>query len=554
MTMDDGGWGAIASNFANALSTDALKQSQIYVHGAQYKKLLLDAEEKKRQMDAVKASIDNYPSLVPTFPEGPAAPGRQAQLDAVRKQQILDNAASSNLAKSAEDYTKGVFGTRAAASIAGGIPQSQSQQDVIQTYLSGSGMSLPNYAATPHTYQPMDASGSPVGAPITSRRMPEGPAALASPVKPGPTNPFENAASADQRLLAMSQKAQADLAAGRPSTLTQAEVEEAAVHLQNRHGVKIAQGKGADGATTLTATRENPYPEQYNPLVEEVAKLNWWRAERAAAAREGRPMATAMPAFVPPAALPPPDARTGGLVGAPVAPAAAAPGAAAPPPVAPPTVGGLPVGANAAAPVQIAAGDATPLRKEFTDLYPVKNYYQAVTPYKQFVANIKVGTPQADVAMIYNLAKMLDPQSVVREGEMVIWSKAGGPFERVKGLIDNLTASKAKLTPDIRAKLADMGERVMSEYHGAFKDAADHYTELAQSYGIPPEKVVPKVPDDILRIDRKTISSITPAGPGPKGAPEKSSLTTAPAAAPAGARPSGRTIRVRPDGTIEDVP
>jgi hypothetical protein len=551
MTMDDGGWGAIANNFASALSNDATKQASIYLHGAQYRKILQDTEEKRRQMEKVQAAIAAYPETVPTFPEGPAAPERQGVLDAQRKKAIAYQAATASLANNATDFAKGVPGIEAQNEIAAGIPRSPGRQDVIQTQLSGIGASLPNYASSPQTIQTLDATGAAAGPMTVSRRLPDGPAQLVSPSSGKASNPFENNASTDQRLLEISRKAQADREAGRPSTLTQAEVEEAAVHLQNRHGVKIAQGSGPDGSKTLTATRENPYPEQYNPLVEEVAKLNWWRAERAAAAREGRPMATEMPAFVPPAALPP-DARTGGLVGAPVAPAApGAPGAA---PVAP-TVGGLPLGANSAAPVTIAAGDASPLRKEFNDQPMVKSYFKAITPYKQFVENIKVGTPQADISMIYNLAKMLDPDSVVREGEMLIWKKSGGPFDQLAGLYDKIVSDRAALTPKVRSNLADMAERVMGATHGAYKEEADRYGELADAYGLPRDKIVPKI-GDLPKIDRKTISSITPAGPGPKGKPERSSLTPAPAAAPASSSPppSGRTIRInRETGAIEEV-
>jgi len=159
----------------------------------------------------------------------------------------------------------------------------------------------------------------------------------------------------------------------------------------------------------------------------------------------------------------------------------------------------------------------------------VKSYFKAITPYKQFTENIKVGTPQADISMIYNLAKMLDPDSVVREGEMLIWKKSGGPFDQLQGLYDKVVADNAAITPKVRANLADMAERVMGATHGAYREEAERYGELADAYGIPREKIVPKI-GDLPKIDRKTISSITPAGAGPKGAPEKSSVApTAPA-------------------------
>ena len=573
MTLDDGGWGSIASNFANALNTEPTKRAQIYVQGAQYQKLLLEAEEQKRKMAAVQDAVRGYPSTIPrevTLPPidgqeqfGPPLPAAQQAYSTNRAQQIRDNAAASYLARDASDYAKGVFPTRALSEVSGGIPSSPGRQDVLQTLISPSGGSLPNYSTTPHTYQPTDAAGAPYGAPISSRRIPEGPSTMVSPTAAGPMNPFENSGTMDQKLLALSQKA-----ARAPDSLSLPEVEEAAVLLQNRHGVKIAQGQGPDGSRTMTATRENPYPEQYNRLVERVAELNWYRNEKAAAASEGRPMRE-MPPFIPPALMPPPDARTGGLAGTPpVVPPGSPVGTIAEGPPVPavpvaagpgPTVGGLPVGTNVGAPVQVAAGDATPLRKEFNDQPPVKSYFKAVTPYKQFVENIKVGTPQADISMIYNLAKMLDPDSVVREGEMLIWKKSGGPFDQLQGLYDKVIADNAAITPKVRANLADMAERVMGATHSAYKEEAERYGELASAYGIPPEKIVPKI-GDLPKIDRKTISSITPAGAGPKGAPEKSSVPagavtsvgapTTPSTAPA----RGRTIRVNPQtGAIEEV-
>jgi hypothetical protein len=73
----------------------------------------------------------------------------------------------------------------------------------------------------------------------------------------------------------------------------------------------------------------------------------------------------------------------------------------------------------------------------------------------------------------------------------------------------------------------------MSGHHGAMKDQVDRYRELATDYGIDPKLVVPKSIPDLPKIDRKTISSIIPAGAGPKGKPERLAPGYAEPAAPA---------------------
>lgn len=564
VSLDDGGWGAVATNFANALSPDPAKRAHLFLYGAQYNKTLQEIEEQRKKMEAIDAAVNAYPNTLPpnaSMPvtngiphEGPVSPQMQSEYDAQRRKAIAYQAATARLAKNAEDFAKGVPAIEGQNAISGGIPSDPRRQDVIQTQLSPIGGSLPNYATTPHTYQPTDAAGTAVGAPITSRRMPDGPATLLAPGKAGPANPFADKAAQTQRLFQLAQKAAKD-----PGSMTLPELEEASVHLQELHGTKNEIKQGPDGSTINIPVRQNPYPETYNPLVAQVAELNKWKRQT------GRlpplPPGAAEPApggAAGAAPAPSPDATTGGLTGGP--PAAGAPAPAAGAPTAPAlvgTVGGIPVGSDVGATTTVSPGDASPLRKEFTDLVPVKSYFRAITPYKQFVENIKVGTPQADVSMIYNLAKMLDPDSVVREGEMLIWKKSGGAFDQLQGLYNRIVESKAALTPKVRANLADMAERVMQPMHTAYTEQADRYREIATQYGVAPEKVVPKNIADLPKIDRKTISSITPAGPGPKGAPERSSVAPA-AAAPApaaagGARP--RTIRVNPaTGAIEDVP
>jgi hypothetical protein len=181
-TLDDGGWGQIAAGLAESIAPDPYKRARMMMAGASYRKTELESEKLREQQAAQRASIEAYPATIEPFPEGPASPQRQAMLDAQRRLRIADNAAATWQADSATDYARGVHSNRGMGAIAAGIPAGQAQQDVIQTQISPISGSLPNYAATPHTTQSIDpATGEPVGVPITSRRMPDGPATLLAP-------------------------------------------------------------------------------------------------------------------------------------------------------------------------------------------------------------------------------------------------------------------------------------------------------------------------------------------------------------------------------------
>ena len=61
-------------------------------------------------------------------------------------------------------------------------------------------------------------------------------------------------------------------------------------------------------------------------------------------------------------------------------------------------------------------------------------------------------TGPGDISLLTSYMKLLDPQSVVREGEFATASNAGGVPDRIRGMYNQLVRGKGQLTPELRAQ------------------------------------------------------------------------------------------------------
>jgi len=338
MPMDDGGWGQIAAGLADAIAPDPYKRARMMLAGATYRKTELETERERQQQAAIRGSVEAYPDTVPAFPEGPASPQRQAMLDAQRRLRIADNAAATWAAKSASDYAQGVHANRGMGAIGAGIPSDPGQQDVIQTQISSIGGSLPNYAATPHTYQTLDASGQPQGAPITSRRMPDEPATLLAPKSQ--TIDTKGLGDETYRLTKIKEAIDTIETMG-PGSLTPAKLRETELAIATQWPQAVKYETDARGNKVLIGYEDKAIPRIVSKV---LADINSQYASAPPAA-----LPSAAPAAMPFPALgagvtPSPDALAGSPAAAPAAPAAGA-FAAPPPPIVP--AGALPQTAGA---------------------------------------------------------------------------------------------------------------------------------------------------------------------------------------------------------------
>lgn len=144
------------------------------------------------------------------------------------------------------------------------------------------------------------------------------------------------------------------------------------------------------------------------------------------------------------------------------------------------------------------------LRDEFQGSVVVKNY-RDITPIMESMKDAATRPSRAaDLNMVYALAKIMDPGSVVREGEMIMVNNTQGIGDRLAGMINSLNGG-ATLTPEARARIL---EEAQSRYKGLeqnYKALEDHYGGMADRFGLRREDVIVPI--------RKPAGGTTPTSP-----------------------------------------
>jgi hypothetical protein len=163
-----------------------------------------------------------------------------------------------------------------------------------------------------------------------------------------------------------------------------------------------------------------------------------------------------------------------------------------------------------------AREDADNLRKEFNAHPAVKNFSDIAPIYN---AALKApDTPAGDFALIYGVGKILDPGSVVREGEMGMVIKSGSPAERVNGFLQYLQGN-GRLTPQMRKELNAMLGNAVGERETVYKQARSTYEGLATERGYDPAKIFVGSPE---------VGSAAPAAPAAAPASKRIELDSLP--------------------------
>lgn len=153
------------------------------------------------------------------------------------------------------------------------------------------------------------------------------------------------------------------------------------------------------------------------------------------------------------------------------------------------------------------------LRKEFNALDEVKNFKDVAASYRQVraLASRPNASPADDTALTFSFMKMLDPGSVVREGEFALVGRGAGLPDQIVMQLARVDQGKG-LTPTIRARLVETAAQIMLERRSAYDSVAANYRQIAQDLGVNPDQLVEDPAKWRTRIKPQAATARRPAG------------------------------------------
>jgi hypothetical protein len=149
--------------------------------------------------------------------------------------------------------------------------------------------------------------------------------------------------------------------------------------------------------------------------------------------------------------------------------------------------------ARASAPSQQPSfKDAGSLRQEYNALPDIKAYNEVNTAYNQIKSAVSNPSPANDLAAATKFMKLLDPNSVVRESELMMAMQASGALDRVSNLGHRIMSGE-KLTETQRKDFYDSATEFFKVSQNN-KNAIDaQYIDIAQKGGLSPDLIIRKV-------------------------------------------------------------
>lgn len=127
------------------------------------------------------------------------------------------------------------------------------------------------------------------------------------------------------------------------------------------------------------------------------------------------------------------------------------------------------------------------LRGEFTK--GSKEFNDVTSSFARMNASMQQQTPASDIALIFQFMKMLDPQSVVREGEFATAEQTAGLPQYVVNLYNRAVDGK-RLSPEQRNEFFRQATNIYENAIFNQNRFVDRYTQLAGQYGVSPDRVI----------------------------------------------------------------
>lgn len=138
------------------------------------------------------------------------------------------------------------------------------------------------------------------------------------------------------------------------------------------------------------------------------------------------------------------------------------------------------------------------LRKEYMDTPQFKRFDLVRSGYERLATGAKDSSPAGDIALVYGYMKLLDPGSVVREGEFATAQNAGSVPQSIWNLYNRIQTGE-RLSPEQRAQFANIGNKLYAGEASTIGELNKRFSTIAQQSGLDPKNVieVPQVYPDL---------------------------------------------------------
>lgn len=135
------------------------------------------------------------------------------------------------------------------------------------------------------------------------------------------------------------------------------------------------------------------------------------------------------------------------------------------------------------------------LRQEIQGLPSYKNMAQAVPVYRSMVDAAGRDNRASDVNLIYGMAKIMDPGSVVRESEMSVAQAIATIPQRLQSEVKSQIEATGRLSPEIRQALIDEARSRVNSYKTSFDQDTSMYQGIVERGRMDARDVVPNFGD-----------------------------------------------------------
>jgi spore germination cell wall hydrolase CwlJ-like protein len=136
--------------------------------------------------------------------------------------------------------------------------------------------------------------------------------------------------------------------------------------------------------------------------------------------------------------------------------------------------------------------DHSKLRKEVQDLPSYKNLAQAAPVYKSMMETAgRTDSRGSDVNLIYGMAKIMDPGSVVRESEMTVAQAIATLPQQLQATVKSQLTGTGRLEEGVRQQIMQEAHSRISAYKAMFDQDTGFYRGIAKRNRMTEDDVLP---------------------------------------------------------------